>query len=66
MFLFSTIIYFGDSPVGYEVHREEETFEFIPTIDSHSNLQLPVIKAINSGQFWFIEGTEDKEIAEQV
>jgi len=66
MFLFSTIIYYGEDPVGYDVYREEDIFQFKPAIDSHSNLKPSMITAIYSKQFWMIEGTEDKEIIEQV
>jgi hypothetical protein len=66
MFLFSTIIYFGNNPVGYDVYREEDSFQFKPAIDSHSNFKPPIIIATYSKQVWLIEGPEDKETVEQV
>jgi hypothetical protein len=66
MFLFSTIIYFDESPVGYDVYREEDVFQFKPAIDSHSNLEPPIITAIYLKEEWIIDGVEDDEIIEQV
>lgn len=66
MFLFSTIVYFGEIPVGYDVYREEDIFQFRPTIDSKLNTEPPVVTAIYLSGYWLIDGTEDYEIMEQV
>ena len=66
MFLFATIIYFGEVPVGYDVYREEDIFQIKPAIDSHSNLEPSIITAIYSKEIWMIDGTEDPETIEQV
>jgi hypothetical protein len=66
MFLFSTIIYYDESPVGYDVYREEDIFQLKPAIDSHCDFQPPIITAIYLNQVWMIDGTENDEIIEQV
>lgn len=66
MFLFSTIIYFGENPVGYDVYREDDIFQLKPAIDSQNNFQPPMITATYSKEILIIEGTEDNETIEQV
>ena len=66
MFLFATIIYFGDQPAGYDVYREENSFHLKPAVDSRLNWNPPVIRANFSGEVWYINGTEESEITEQV
>lgn len=66
MFLFSTIVYFDETPVGYDVYREEDMFQFRPAIDSKLNTEPPVVTAIYLSSYWLIDGTEDYEIMEQV
>lgn len=66
MFLFSTIVYFGENPVGYDVYQEEDTFQLKPVIDSKMHMVPPVLTATYSDQLWFIEGTVENEIIEQL
>ena len=65
MFLFSTVIYFSDGPMGYDLYKENDNFQFRPAIDHHGNFLPPVITAVQLQGNWFIEGTDDEDIIEQ-
>ena len=66
MFLFSTIIYFGENPVGYDLHRKENYFRFIPTVHRQVIPDAPILTVTYSRGLFFIEGTQENEIKEQV
>jgi hypothetical protein len=48
MFLFSTIVYFSESLVGYEVYCEENTFQLKPAIDNKVDFEPPILTATYS------------------
>ena len=66
MTICSTILYFGENPVGYELVKEDNGFGLHPTPDTKSNLVPPVISIVQSGDEWIVEGTHDADITEQV
>jgi len=66
MFLFSTVIYFGDNPVGYDVYRQDKIFRFMPAVGSKGNSEPVQLAAVYSEGLWAIEGTNEIEIIEQV
>jgi hypothetical protein len=66
MFLSSVIIYFGENPVGYDLFKEDDVFEFKPALNTSGNLIPPaiIVHAVKDG--WEIIGAQDPYIKEQV
>ena len=66
MFLLSTILYFGESPAGYDIYREEEGFSLRPGPHTGTDTERPVLFAYPSGISWEVQGTDDTDVKEQV
>lgn len=66
MFIFSTILYFGEEPAGYDVYREEGTYVFMPTPNAKDSRVLPSIQARQSAGTWEVSGVEGKDLVSQV
>jgi hypothetical protein len=66
MFLLSTILYFGESPAGYDIYREEEGFSLRPGPHTRTETERPLLYAYPSGISWDVQGTDDADVKEQV
>lgn len=66
MFISTTILYFNENPVGYELFRTNEGFELKPTPDTKSNLIPPTISVLQTGSQWEVQGVKDEDIQQQV
>ncbi|HEY0039793.1 MAG TPA: hypothetical protein VGB71_03970 [Flavisolibacter sp.] len=66
MFICSTILYFNENPVGYDLYKSENGFELKPTPNTKSNLIPPTISLRVSGEGWDISGIQDEDIRQQV
>ena len=65
MIQFSTILYFNELPVGYDVCKEPSGFYFRPVIDTGSEESPMIMARLQDGK-WLIEGTCDSELQQQV
>lgn len=66
MFICSTILYFNDNPVGYDLLKAGGGFELKPTPNTKSNLIPPGISVLPSDDGWQVDGVQDEEIRQQV
>ena len=66
MFLFATLIYYGENPAGYDVYREEGMFRFEPAIGSEGSPAAPPIRAVYERSGWIVEGVDDIDVIQQV
>jgi len=66
MFLFSTIIYFGDNPAGYDVYKENDCFQFRPAIGGKVDPEPLQLAAVYCDGILITEGTKETEIIEQM
>ena len=65
MFITSTILYFGENPVGYDLYREENGYIFKPAIDSKAYL-TPEIRVTGPKGAYEISGVEQEDVVGQV
>lgn len=66
MFLLSTILYFDESPAGYDIYREEDGFSLRPGPHTGTENERPLLHAYPSGISWDVQGTDDADVREQV
>jgi hypothetical protein len=66
MLYISTIIYFGEVPIGYEVFTSDNIFNFRPAIHTQCGFLPPEITASSLGNDWIIKGLDDGDIKAQV
>jgi len=66
MFISTTILYFHENPVGYELFRTNEGFELKPTPNTKSNLIPPTISVLPTDNGWDVQGIKDEDIQQQV
>ena len=66
MFISTTILYFHENPVGYELFRTNEGFELKPTPNTKSNLIPPTISVLPISNGWEVQGVKDEDIQQQV
>jgi hypothetical protein len=61
----STILYFGESPVGYDVSRENAIYRFQPAVGT-MEATAPVLFASMAEAGLEVKGTMDEEVIGQV
>ena len=66
MVLFSTVLFVNGNPVGYKVHEEKNRLILNPAENPNRDILPPVLTAKNSHGQWHIEGTEDRNLIDQV
>lgn len=67
MVLFSTVLFVEGNPVGYKVLEEERNrLSLSPAENPNRAVVAPVIKARNENGFWRVEGTQDRDLIDQV
>lgn len=66
MHLFSTVLFVDGNPVGYEVFRESDRLRLNPAENPNREIRPPVILAHNERGTWQIEGTDNRDLIDQV
>ena len=66
MLLFSTVLFVDGNPVGYKVHEEKNRLVLNPAENPNRDIQPPIMLAKNTGGQWHVEGTEDRNLIDQV
>ncbi len=66
MFVFSTVLFVDGNPVGYSVQEEKGRFVLNPAENPNRNILPPVLAAHNRSGQWFVEGTNNRDLIDQV
>ena len=66
MFIFSTILYFGDEPAGYTVYKETNGYIFRSSIDNNNENIPPIIKVQKKEGGWSINIEGQEELQAQI
>ena len=66
MFIQSTVIYFGEAPVGYDLYKTSTGFALRPGLSNENNGLPPAITVVRASDGWQVEGVQDEEVWEQV
>jgi hypothetical protein len=66
MHLFSTVLFVDGNPVGYEVFKEPTFLRLNPAENPNRTSKPPVIHARNVMGTWEIEGTDNRDLIDQV
>lgn len=67
MILFSTVLFVGGNPVGYKVIEEDRNrLSLNPAENPYREIVPPFMQAKNEGGRWLVEGTQDRDLIDQV
>ncbi len=66
MHLFSTVLFVDGNPVGYEVFKEANRLRLNPAENPNREIVPPVLLARNDRGTWEIEGTDNRDLIDQV
>lgn len=66
MLLFSTVLFVDGNPVGYKVYEEQNRLVLNPAENPNRDIHPPVLAAKNKSGKWLVEGTENKDLIDQV
>jgi hypothetical protein len=66
MLLFSTVLFVDGNPVGYKVYEEKNRLVLNPAENPNREIQPPVLAVKNKNGKWFVEGTENRDLIDQV
>ena len=67
MILFSTVLFVDGNPVGYNVSEESKNRLLLhPAENPNHEIDPPVVHAKNENGIWKIEGTQDRDLIDQV
>lgn len=67
MLLFSTVLFVDGNPVGYKVYREEDNRLLLnPAENPNRAIVPPVLCARNYLGNWEVEGTNNRDLIDQV
>ena len=67
MILFSTVLFVDGNPVGYNVSEESKNRLLLhPAENTNHEIDPPVVHAKNEKGIWKIEGTQDRDLIDQV
>ena len=67
MLLFSTVLFVDGNPVGYKVYREDKNRLVLnPAENPERSIDPPVLSARCVSGAWQVEGTENRDLIEQV
>lgn len=67
MILFSTVLFVEGNPVGYKVIEEgQNRLSLNPAENPSREVVAPVIHVKNEGGKWRVEGTQDRDLIDQV
>lgn len=65
MFICSTVIYFDDSPVGYDLIKEDKGYLLKPASNHVDDFTPPLIRIVPVTEGWAIKGTTDLDVQAQ-
>lgn len=63
--LLASVVLYIDSPVGYNVFKEQGRLMLKPAIDTNAD-SAPEIAMVREGASWSIDGTADPAVHEQL
>ncbi|HZH38328.1 MAG TPA: hypothetical protein VEX65_13690 [Flavisolibacter sp.] len=67
MVLFSTVLFVEGNPVGYKVREEDRNrLALNPAENPNREISPPVLQARKEAGAWKIEGTDDRDLIDQV
>jgi hypothetical protein len=66
MHIFSTVLFIEGNPVGYKVFKEEDRLLLNPAENPNRNICPPSMLASNHNGHWLVEGTNDRNLIDQV
>jgi hypothetical protein len=66
MHVFSTVLFVNGNPVGYKVFKQEGRLVLNPAENPTREVYPPAIFARNENGQWFVEGTNDQDLIDQV
>ena len=66
MHLFSTVLFVDGNPVGYEVFKETDRLRLNPAENPNRGIVPPVLMAHNRMGTWEVEGTDNRDLIDQV
>lgn len=67
MVLFSTVLFVDGNPVGYKVVEEgRNRLSLNPAENPSREIAPPVMYAQNEEGYWKVEGTQDRDLIDQV
>ena len=66
MFICSTVLYFGEEPVGYHCHKEGNVFLLEPAGATQHERPMPAIRVFPAEGGWQVEGVGNSNVREQV
>lgn len=66
MLVFSTVLFVDGNPVGYKVFEENNRIVLNPAENPNRHIQPPVLSVKNVHGQWLVEGTNNKDLIDQV
>jgi hypothetical protein len=66
MHVFSTVLFVNGNPVGYKVFKQNNRLVLNPAENPNRDILPPAISARNEGGQWLVEGTNDRDLIDQV
>lgn len=66
MHVFSTVLFVNGNPVGYKVFRQDDRLLLNPAENPGRDILPPSISARNQNGHWEVEGTNDRDLIDQV
>ena len=66
MFISATILYFGETPVGYDLYKVAGGFVFKPAATTSSGFQPPEIIVRTLDEDQEIEGVQNEDLHQQI
>lgn len=66
MHVFSTVLFVNGNPVGYKVFKQKENLILNPAENPNRETCPPALQVRNEGGNWVVEGTNDRNLIDQV
>jgi hypothetical protein len=66
MHVFSTVLFVNGNPVGYKVFKQNDRLVLNPAESPGREVLPPSISARHLDGYWLVEGTNDKDLIDQV
>ena len=66
MHVFSTVLFVDGNPVGYKVFQQDQRLLLNPAENPSREVYAPPMQARNEQGNWLVEGTNDRNLIDQV
>ena len=66
MHVFSTVLFVDGNPVGYKVFQQDQRLLLNPAENPSREVYAPPMQARNEQGHWLVEGTNDRNLIDQV